>query len=124
MATKKRTKKAETGARTFRVQAAQGDLLLRRVDEIPSTATASKAEGGRVIVAHSETGHHHYLAAIGVEYLTTSDPLVAYLRCSSPAELLHDRPWDTHTPILLDVGCYELRRQREYTPEGWQVVRD
>jgi len=125
--TKRAAKKSATptaGLRTFTKMAAQGDLLIRRIDEIPAGVTASKPCGGRHIVAHSETGHHHYLAAIGSEYFTTQDPTIAYLRCSSPAELLHDRPHDTHAPIALEVGSYELRRQREYTPEGWRRVED
>lgn len=122
MAKTKRAKKSNL--KTFSTQAAQGDLLLRKIDAIPAGLVAAKPCGGRHIVAHSETGHHHFLNAKGVEYFTGSDPMIAYLRCSSPAELLHDRPHDTHAPILLDVGSWELRRQREYTPAGWRRVED
>lgn len=122
MAKTKRAKKSDT--RTFTAMAAQGDLLLRKIDAIPDGFTAAKPCGGRHIVAHSETGHHHFLNAKGVEYFTGADPMIAYLRCSSPTELLHDRPHDTHAPIALEVGNYELRRQREYTPAGFRRVED
>ena len=32
--------------------------------------------------------------------------------------------FDTHEPIMLDDGIYRLRRQREYTPEGYRRVED
>jgi hypothetical protein len=106
-------------------QAAQGDLLVTRIDTIPYTASPVRPERGRHIVAHSETGHHHWIGATGTEYLADpADPLRAYLRCEVTATLLHDRAWDTHAPIALAPGCYELRRQREYVPEGWRRVED
>lgn len=39
-------------------QCAQGDVLFRRVDELPSDVTECNA-GKQLVVAHSETGHHH-----------------------------------------------------------------
>lgn len=35
-----------------------------------------------------------------------------------------ERSFDTHESILLKGGTYEIRRQREYTPEGWRRVED
>lgn len=34
------------------------------------------------------------------------------------------RPYDTHAPIMFEPGIYEVRRQREYTPEGFRRVED
>ena len=112
--------------------AAQGDLLIRRIadDAIPAGAEEVAPTGGRHVVAHSETGHHHYLDATGVTLLRVpGDPMVAYLVIASDAEheyarLEHARPWDTHETIAIPPGTYELRRQREYTPEGWRRVED
>jgi len=110
---------------TFRLQGAQGDCWLRRIDVIPSSAVRQPpTTDGTVIVSHSETGHHHYLAAIGVAHFTAESPLVAYLRCEQPSELLHARPHDTHESLLLAPGCYEVRRAREHTPAGWRRVED
>lgn len=110
--------------RTFKTQAAQGDTLFRRVKSIPKTAKRQKPDGD-VIVAHSETGHHHlFRKDSGVTLYTTDDPLVCYLRIESVATLEHMRPHDTHEPISFAPGCYEVRRQREHTPEGWRMVVD
>ncbi len=116
--------------KTFRDQAAQGDLLIRRVDAIPASAKPMKAEGGNFIVAHSETGHHHVIAERpGVRVFVTEDPMVSYLLVIEATEktealLEHLRGHDTHETIAIPAGNFELRRQREYTPEGWRRVAD
>ncbi len=116
--------------RTFNNQAAQGDLLIRRISAIPAGVTAMHAARGYYIVAHSETGHHHVIAERrGVQVFTTDDPLVSYLRVIAATEetevlLEHLRSFDTHESIAIPPGDYELRRQREYTPAGWRRVAD
>lgn len=116
--------------RTFKDQAAQGDLLLRRIDAIPVGAQPMQAERGNFIVAHSETGHHHVIAARpNVQVFTTNDPLVSYLQVVEATDAMetvleHLRSFDTHESIAILPGNYELRRQREYTPEGWRRVED
>lgn len=116
--------------RTFKNQAAQGDLLIRRIDAIPQGAKPMQSEKGQFIVAHSETGHHHVIAERpGVQVYSTDDPLVSYLRVIEATEqtealLEHLRTFDTHETIAIPPGDYELRRQREYTPEGWRRVAD
>lgn len=103
----------------------QGDVMFRRVAKLPTNVTA--ATGTRHIVAHSETGHHH--VALGGAYYTTPDPFIAYLVTSAPVHVEHHRSTDTHETIELlgDGGgdvVWEIRRQREYTPEGWRRVED
>jgi hypothetical protein len=116
--------------KTFTNQAAQGDLLIRRIDKLPHNVKAIKAEAGQYIVAHSETGHHHVIAECpGVELYGSDDPLVSYLRVIDATEqtealLEHLRSWDTHESIKIGAGTYELRRQREHTLEGWRRVED
>lgn len=116
--------------KTFTNCAAQGDLMVRRVESIPADAKLTKAEDGRYIVAHSETGHHHVIAERpGVEVYATDDPLVSYLRVIAATEqtealLEHLRGHDTHETIAIPPGSYELRRQREHSPEGWRRVQD
>lgn len=114
-------------AKAFNKQAAQGDLLITRVKQLPQSAKLIKAEQGKFILAHSETGHHHTVAERqGVEFFGTDDPLVFYLRVIDNVEvtLEHERSFDTHEPLLLKGGTYEIRRQREYTPQGWRRVAD
>jgi len=98
----------------FKTQGAQGDVFFRRVKSIPKTATA-KEFSGPIIIAHSETGHHHSFAKHeGVTYYETRDPMVAYLRLESASLLEHHRSFDTHGAVHFEAGCYELRRPREY----------
>jgi len=105
------------------VMAAQGDVLFRRVDAVPAGAVL-QPRTERVVVAHSETGHHHALTAPGIDWYTSPDPLVGYLSLADPTEVRHERPWDTHAPLCLAPGVWEVRRQREYTPEGFRRVED
>jgi len=103
----------------------QGDVCFRRVETVPTKAVAQPRVAGRIVVAHSETGHDHYLDTIGVEAFQEPDrPMVCYLRSTVPAEVKHARAWDTHAPLLLAPGIWEVRREREYTPAGFRRVED
>lgn len=106
----------------------QGDVGFQRVEarDVPEAVEPVSSVGGKMIVAHSETGHHHYLDAQGVVMLREpSDPLVAYLcvECES-ADVVHARPFDTHETISLPRGIYRVMRQREYVPGGFRRVED
>lgn len=110
---------------------AQGDVLIRKVGAIPANVKPVAPENGAVIVTHSETGHHHLMVldremeTPSVEmYQSTDNPLLAWLKVNRPTALEHQRPHDTHEAILFQPGIYEVRRQREYTPEGWRRVAD
>ena len=116
---------AETNPVTFINRVAQGDVFFKRVNAVPTNATPAAKSGGDVVVAHSETGHHHSFAReCGVTYYTTQDPFICYLSVETPSLLEHHRPHDTHAPILFAPGCYKVHRQREHTPEGWRMVQD
>jgi len=111
--------------KTFENQAAQGDVLFRRVEKLPADAKPKKLGKGPVVVAHSETGHNHQFGtAHGIEVFEVGDPMVCYLRLAGPSQLDHLRPHDTHEAIMFNAGTYEVRRQREYTPQGWRRVED
>jgi len=111
---------------------AQGDVIFRRVKALPNGVVEKKIEG-EIIVAHSETGHHHVAESPGeVAFFSTKDPLVSYLRVKGEyADIVHHRPWDTHETLrLLSDGTgegetiWEIGRQREWTPEGYRIVAD
>lgn len=116
--------------KTFENQAAQGDLLIRRIEKLPENATPVKSERGFHIVAHSETGHNHVIAdRPNVALYTTGDPMVSYLQVIEATDetetlLEHLRSYDTHETIKIPSGVFEIRRQREYAPEGWRRVED
>ena len=114
--------------KTFRNQAAQGDLLIRRITEVPEgfTAVTPDTEGG-VIVAHSETGHHHVmlLDRPGVEVMRNpSEPGRSVVQVTDSAVLEHRRADHQHESLTFEPGVYELLRQREATPDGWRRVVD
>lgn len=115
---------------TFKNCAAQGDLLIRRIDTLPANAIPVAAERGTYVVAHSEPGHNHVIAERpNVRLYTTGDPMISYLEvieATDATETLieHLRSFDTHEAVAVPIGVFEIRRQREYTPEGWRRVED
>lgn len=113
--------------KTFKNIAAQGDMLLRRIDKdkLPEGLVPAKAENGNFILAHSETGHHHVVKERSAQLLIDqTNDFISYLNVSEPCEIEHLRSHDTHEPIAIDVGVYEVRRQQEYTPQGLRRVQD
>ena len=116
--------------KTFNLVAAQGDLLIRKIDILPKGLKQVKAEKGFYIVAHSETGHNHVIAERPqVKLYSDDNPMVSYLEIVETTEKVealieHLRSFDTHETINIPAGIYEIRRQREYTPEGWRRVED
>lgn len=111
--------------RKFQSQAAQGDVFIRRVAKLPDGIKQDKIDNGRYILGHSETGHNHVVEATDdVVLYYVDDPMVAYLEVKSPTILVHERSYDTHEPIQIDEGIYEIRRQREYTLRGFRRVAD
>lgn len=115
--------------KTIKELGAQGDVLFRRVSRVPSGFEVVTQEGP-IVVAHSETGHHHTVPGLhAMLYAHRSDTLVSYLVMGDvqALEVTHHRPHDTHETIALlgKAGTvWEVRRQREHTPEGWRRVED
>lgn len=115
--------------RTFKNQAAQGDLVLRRVSCVPSTARRVTASQ-HYVVAHSETGHNHVIdVAPHVRLYDTDNELLSYLEvvesCDATEVILkHLRSFNTHESLRIDPGIYEIRRQRTYVPGGFRRAAD
>jgi hypothetical protein len=114
----------------FKNCAAQGDLMLRRIDKLPNGIKPLSSEGGVFVVAHSETGHNHVIdARPNVKWYSGDDSMVTYLEVVEATDatetlLRHLRGHDTHKTIVIPPGVFEVRRQREHTPEGWRRVAD
>lgn len=109
------------------LQFRQGDVLVTRVDAIPSGLAVRPRDNGRVILAYGEvTGHAHAIAD------TPSLPMAAiyedpsskdgdfFLRIEGATGLVHEE----HGRIDLAPGSYKVTRQREYTPEEIRNVAD
>jgi len=116
---------------TFRITGAQGDVLLVRVESLPKSSTECHPDGEAFVIAHSETGHNHVMLLDrgntmepNVRMYSGDNPLLAWIEVNRPTALEHQRSFDTHEPIVVAPGTYEVRRQREYTPEGFRQVQD
>ena len=105
--------------------AAQGDAMLKRIDKLPGGLIKAKSENGKFIVAHSETGHNHTVLEKNAQlFIDQTNEFIACLEIKEDTELKHERSFDTHESLLLTPGVYEIRRQREYTPEGYRRAAD
>lgn len=117
--------------KTFRTAAAQGDGYFIRRKAIPDGCIPVQNVGARLTVIHSETGHSHDFVVDRIDdepsvemFNDKNNPLLAWIKVNRPTALEHRRPHDTHESIMFEPGIYEVRRQREYTPEGWRQVQD
>ena len=96
--------------------AAQGELTITRLAKLPKNAgSVVEPENGKLIVGHSETGHHHVVDA-DCATLTRVDEFTAYLDVRKPTQIDHLRSFDTHPSIALQPGMYEFRTGREFDP--------
>lgn len=99
----------------------QGDVLIRRIDSLPTNLTPVPLEAGRVILAHGEvTGHAH--AVTGDVELLAADVAEMdqrFMRVLSECRVVHEE----HDTITLPPGVYEVRRQREYTSADMAPMR-
>jgi len=95
--------------------ARQGDILILPVDKIPGRTRKLKP-ADRYIVAEGEaTGHHHAVVhADGLEVHQRGEDRFWLNIGDSAAVLEHPE----HATVTLDPGTYEVRRQREYNPDG------
>ncbi len=100
----------------FHRVAAQGELTITRLTKTPKRlGEAVKPVAGKLIVGHSETGHHHVVDA-DCAVLTRLDVFTAYLDVKKPTAISHQREYDTHPSIELQPGMYEFRTGREFDP--------
>jgi hypothetical protein len=108
---------------------AQGELLIRKVDALPSGLKEMETENGAFIIGHSETGHHHVVRKQKgvVVYANDNNPFELYLVVNNPekeAELEHRRNTDTHKSYFFGDGIYHIRRQWEDDGKDLRPVID
>lgn len=105
--------------------AAQGDLLIQRISEAPTSGVkALPAEGQHIIVARSSAGNHHVVDASSATAVEAEDGFGVYLTVAQRAVLTHLRATDTHAPLAMGPGVWHVRRQGEQGPDGWQRAED
>jgi len=92
--------------KTVEKMGAQGDVVFRRVEGVPAGAKKMKRKGP-LVVAHSETGHHHVIQEPGVvQFDIPGNPLVCYLQLTDGlsgdgCSVVHQRPWDSRVFLVL-----------------------
>ena len=104
----------------------QGDVMFIRRKTIPAGATTKRDNG---TVAYGEvTGHSHRLADLATaEVLEIGDGL--FVRVSENGVAIEGNAGATfiheeHGPISLAPGNWEVRIQKEYSPEAIRNVLD
>lgn len=112
-----------------------GECTIVRADLVGETGLPPDArevkpdDQNRLLVAHSESGHHHYIDGGEAVLYETDNPLIKYLNVEmdSHALLRHAKPVtqkDRHDTQKIGPGLYKINIQREMTPEGWRQVQD
>ena len=101
----------------------QGDIALIKVESLPAKNKVENTD----IVAHSETGHHHVATNCDV-FSIPGDPLSLFIKAKGDhIDIVHKRPYDTHETLRFYTNpgdTFKIRRQREWSPEGWRKVED
>ena len=107
----------------FKRIAAQGEITIVRIgdvtDAVKLPGVPLKLEHGKLIIGHSETGHHHVLARTKGATVTVSGTAPAGMKVlhailAEPNKLIHERNHNTHETIDLAAGEYEFRIAREF----------
>lgn len=92
-----------------------GDVQLVKVKEIPKDVKLLK---NRKELAFGEvTGHAH---RIDVGDLFEAKDGGLFLKVERLATLTHEE----HKAVKIKPGCYRIAIKRQYTPTGWEAVRD
>ena len=94
----------------------QGDVLILRVDEIPTNAKAVKT---KTVALGEATGHHHTFAdGKLVQVYELEDDLFAQVE--GDVQIVHQE----HAPITIPTGTWKVVIQREYDPVEVRRVLD
>jgi hypothetical protein len=108
---------------TFNKIAAQGEITIVRIGDIPKNkrivGTPLALENGKLIIGHSETGHHHVLDRTAGATVAVMDKVPAGMKIlhailTEANSLVHERGHDTHETIELPPGEYQFRIAREF----------
>lgn len=105
-------------------RAAQGEVNVRYLGNLPEGLTPVKPENGRYIIGHSESGHHHDIDATGVTVMERPNApegmKILYAVIDNATKLEHAAP-GAHEEIDLPAGIAEFRISREYDPFAEQA---
>lgn len=92
-----------------------------------------KPENNRLILGHSETGHHHVLECMREDVpiskaaqalIDIANDTFIELRLAEWCKLIHMRGTDTHTTYILPPVEYARGLREEQTLSGWRKSAD
>ncbi|MEM9050691.1 MAG: hypothetical protein AAGC47_01460 [Bacteroidota bacterium] len=113
----------------------QGDVLLERVDSLPSRKETTES----LLVRGEGRNHGHFIKGDSIQILAAEEKeltegggiITQYLDLESEAELEHllidSGQWtQEHAPIIIPPGKYRVIKQREFNPysKAIRAVRD
>jgi len=93
----------------------QGDVLIIHVEKIPEGAVPKE---GTTLALGEVTGHSHRFPDGAIQMFTFDEK--TYMRVTKSSRLEHEE----HGALIYEPGDYEIKIQREYSPEGWKYVTD
>jgi hypothetical protein len=99
----------------------QGDVLLKKIDQLPNDIVKENTKNGNWIVAEGEfTGHFHGIAE--KEAIVYEKEGKKYILTENGFTITHQE----HNPITVLPGIYEVGIVREYDPldETIRSVKD
>lgn len=85
----------------------QGDVILRRIESIPS-GEQKEISTGRCVVAHGESGHSHVVTDDDATLIQIGETML--LKIGKQTKIVHEE----HKAIMLNPGLYEIGRVQEY----------
>jgi hypothetical protein len=87
--------------------AQQGDILLRKIESLPSLDEA-KITRNRMVIAHGESGHSHVIEDDEAELIEIGNRML--LKLTKTATIVHEE----HNPVTLSPGIWEVGRVKEF----------
>jgi len=114
--------------RKFGKTAAQGEVNLTLVDELPDDLTAFQADGPVYIIGHSESGNHHVLERDAVDMFdggkTAAGMQILYALVKKPTKVKQLRESKPHETIDLDQGdIVRITPALDYNPYAEMIQR-
>ena len=97
-----------------------GDVVIEKVDFVPTGKPIPKADGCVILAEGEVTGHAHRIDSKFAKLYPGATDAVRFLVLTKSANLTHEE----HKTILLPPGTYCVTVKRQYTPEGWEKVVD
>lgn len=99
----------------------QGDVFIIEQAEMPDGGDLIPYRG-QIVLAYGEvTGHSHTIEVVNptaIKWINVGEK--RYLKTDVPVVIKHQE----HDPISLPAGTFEVRIQREYTPQEIRRVID